>query len=284
MSSPQQRLDEARGILAARLREIRSASGITGRDLAQQAGWHFSKVSKLENNKQLPTEVDVREWCRICDAESQTTDLVASVRNVNAFYTEWRRLEETGIGQVQRSFLPLYERTSHFRIFQHSAIPGLVQTEAYARGHLFKIVSFRGIPDDVDTAVEARMKQQEVMTTGARRFAFLIGEQALHTPFCAPADMVAQMDKLTELTRRANVSLGVVTWRSDTGIWPPENFWIYDTAQVRVDTVPGQVRVKAPGDVALYEKAFQALSESAVYGDEARALFASARQSWAGQS
>ncbi|MGP3957862.1 Scr1 family TA system antitoxin-like transcriptional regulator [Nonomuraea sp. 3N208] len=163
-------LRPARGILAARLREIRGMAGITGRDLAQQAGWHFSKVPKLENNKQLPTETDVREWCRICGAESQTMDLVASVRNVNAFYTEWRRLEETGIGQVQRSFLPLYERTSHFRIFQHSAIPGLVQTEAYARGQLSKIVGFRVIPDDVDTAVEARMKQHEVMTTGARRF------------------------------------------------------------------------------------------------------------------
>ncbi|WP_443160226.1 hypothetical protein [Nonomuraea sp. 10N515B] len=40
----------------------------------------------------------------------------------------------------------------------------------------------------------------------------------------------------------------------------------------------------APCDVALYEKAFQVLSESAVYGAEARALFASAWQSWAGQS
>ncbi|MEV0622426.1 helix-turn-helix transcriptional regulator [Nonomuraea sp. NPDC050404] len=278
MLSPQRRLDEARGILAARLREIRSAAGLTGRELAQQAGWHFSKVSKLENNKQLPTETDVREWCRICDAESQTTDLIASVRNVNVFYTQWRRLEETGIGQVQRSFLPLYERTNHFRIFQHSAIPGLAQTPAYARGHLSKIIAFRGIPDDLDTAVEARMKQQEVITTGARRFALLIGEQALHTPYCDPAGMAEQIDALTELTRRANVSLGVVIWRFDTGIWPPENFWIYDTEQVRVDTVPGQVRVKATGDVALYEKAFQTLSESAVYGDEARALFASARQ------
>ncbi|NUW29824.1 helix-turn-helix domain-containing protein [Nonomuraea sp. SMC257] len=284
MSSPQHRLEEARGILAARLREIRSAAGITGRDLAQQAGWHFSKVSKLENNKQLPSETDVRDWCRICEAESQTTDLVASVRNVNAFYTEWRRLEETGIGQVQRSFLPLYERTSQFRVFQHSAIPGLIQTPAYARGHLKKIVGFRGIPDDVDTAVEARMRQQDVMTTGARRFAFLIGEQALHTPYCASAEMAAQMDQLIDLTRRVNVSIGVVIWRPETGIWPPENFWIYDTEQVRVDTIPGQVRVKAPGDVALYEKAFQALSESAVYGDEARALFAAAQRKWSGQS
>lgn len=92
------------------------------------------------------------------------------------------------------------------------------------------------------------------------------------------------MDKLTEMTRRANVSLGLVLWRPDTGIWPPENFWIYDTEQVRVDTVPGQVRVKAPADVALYEKAFQTLSESAVYDDEARELFASTRAKWAGQS
>ncbi|TYB55017.1 DNA-binding protein [Nonomuraea sp. PA05] len=151
---------------------------------------------------------------------------------------------------------------------------------AYARGHLSKIIGFRGIPDDVDAAVEARMKQQEVMTNGTRRFAILIGEQAPHTLYGGPEVMAEQSDKLTELTRRPNVSLGVVIRRAETGIWPPENFWIYDTAQVRVDTVPGQVRIKAPGDIALCEKAFQTLSGSAVHGDEARALFASARQAW----
>jgi transcriptional regulator with XRE-family HTH domain len=280
MTASHERLDEAKGILVARLREIRSAAGITGRDLARQADWHFSKVSKIENNKQLPTEADIRAWCRACDAESHIVDLVANLRNIDSLYTEWRRLEETGLSHVQRSFLPLYERTNQFRIFQHSAIPGLIQTQEYARGHLSLIIGFRDIPDDIESAVSARMAQQKILTSGARRFAFLIGEQALRTPFCEPAAMIEQMDRLIELTRLPQVSLGVVTWRPETRIWPPENFWIYDSEQVRVDTVPGQIRIKAPGDVVLYEKAFAVLAESALVGEAARERITAARREY----
>jgi hypothetical protein len=147
-----------------------------------------------------------------------------------------------------------------------------------------RIVGFRGIPDDVEAAVVARMAQQEILTRGPRQFAFLIGEQALRNPFCSPPDMVEQLDRLTELSRLPHVSLGVVVWARQTVIWPPENFWIYDSEQVRVDTVPGQMRIKAPSDLALYEKAFATLAETALVGDPARELIATARAEFAAES
>src|SRR5690606_39604330 len=104
---------------------------------------------------------------------------------IDSMYTEWRRLEKTGLGQIQEAFVGLYERTTHLRVWQHSAVPGLLQTEAYARAHLSTIISFRGIPDDVERAVAARMAQQETIG-GVRRFAFVIGEQALRTPMADP--------------------------------------------------------------------------------------------------
>lgn len=41
--------------LGQRLREIRIDAGLTGRDLARLAGWHSSKVSKIEYARQVPT-------------------------------------------------------------------------------------------------------------------------------------------------------------------------------------------------------------------------------------
>ncbi|HUZ51317.1 MAG TPA: helix-turn-helix transcriptional regulator [Streptosporangiaceae bacterium] len=40
---------QAREALGARLRAVRLDAGLTARALAQLAGWHFTKVSKLEH-------------------------------------------------------------------------------------------------------------------------------------------------------------------------------------------------------------------------------------------
>jgi transcriptional regulator with XRE-family HTH domain len=270
---PPSRITEAKGILAARLREIRSEASLTGRTLASQAGWHFSKVSKIEHAAQLPNENDIRVWCRVCDAEEYVVDLIAAVRNIDSMYTEWRRLEATGLRHVQESFQPLYRDTQQFRIFQHSAIPGLLQTEEYARAHLRAIIGFRGIPDDLDAAVTARIAHQEVLGAGGKRFMFIVGEQALRTPVCEAEGMIAQLDRLIALTANMpQLSFGVIPAGARPPIMPPENFWIYDDNQVRVDTIPGQFRIKAPTDVALYEKAFTRLAEAAVYGQAVRDL------------
>ncbi|MFC4532877.1 helix-turn-helix domain-containing protein [Sphaerisporangium dianthi] len=274
---PPPRITEAKGILAARLREIRSEASITGRALASQAGWHYSKVSKIENAAQMPNENDIRVWCQVCDAEEYVVDLIAAVRNIDSMYTDWRRLESTGLRHVQESFQSLYRGTQQFRVFQHSAVPGLLQTPGYARAHLRAVIDFRGIPDDLDVAVAARLAQQEVLSAGGRRFMFIVGEQALRTQVCEPDGMLEQLDRLAGLTANTpRLSFGVIPATARPRIMPPENFWIYDDTQVRVDTIPGQYRIKIPSDVALYEKAFARLSEAAVYGQAARELIKAA--------
>jgi ribosome-binding protein aMBF1 (putative translation factor) len=44
--------------LGKRLRELRQAAGLSGRQLAESLSWPPSKVSKLENSRQTPTDDD----------------------------------------------------------------------------------------------------------------------------------------------------------------------------------------------------------------------------------
>jgi transcriptional regulator with XRE-family HTH domain len=71
---------QAREALGARLREIRLDAGLTARALAQLAGWHFTKVSKLEHGTRRPSHDDIRAWCRHSQAEDQMADLLATAR------------------------------------------------------------------------------------------------------------------------------------------------------------------------------------------------------------
>ncbi|MBV9730758.1 MAG: helix-turn-helix domain-containing protein, partial [Pseudonocardiales bacterium] len=79
---------QAREVLGHRLRDLRKDAGLTGRQLAALAGWDSSKISKIEYGKQTPTEDDIQTWCRHCQEPDQIPDLIATVRNIDAMYTE----------------------------------------------------------------------------------------------------------------------------------------------------------------------------------------------------
>lgn len=52
--------------LANRLRDMRRHAGLTGKNLADAAGWGQSKVSKIENGYQVPTPEDIDTWVTSC--------------------------------------------------------------------------------------------------------------------------------------------------------------------------------------------------------------------------
>jgi transcriptional regulator with XRE-family HTH domain len=68
---------EARHALGQRLRELRQQAGLTGRQVADSPSWPASKVSRLENGRQTPTDEDVRAWASVTHAGAETEALLA---------------------------------------------------------------------------------------------------------------------------------------------------------------------------------------------------------------
>src|SRR5437868_203070 len=177
--SPSSGVQRARKELALRLREIRLDAGLTGRALATVAGWHESKTSRIESGKQALSDADIQTWCRVCDAEEQTTDLIEANRVADSMYVEWRRIHRTGMKRAQESRLPLYERTRSLKVYCSTVVPGFFQTPGYATALMTAITRFQRTPDDVVDAVAARMARNHVLHGGQRRFAAIIEESVL---------------------------------------------------------------------------------------------------------
>ncbi|WP_322769977.1 Scr1 family TA system antitoxin-like transcriptional regulator [Frankia sp. Cr1] len=68
----------------------------------------------------------------------------------------------------------------------------------------------RGVHDDVEAAVAARMNRQRVLRRNQRTAAFLIEESVLRNGFGGPAVMRGQCAHLAEVTTWPAVSLGVI--------------------------------------------------------------------------
>jgi transcriptional regulator with XRE-family HTH domain len=277
-TSPSSSAQQAREALGRRLREIRKSSGLTARALAELAGWHETKCSQLQAGKRPPSEDDIRMWARLCGAEDQIDDLIATARNVEGMYVEWRRLEQTGLARLQRASVGLLEETRHFKIYCSSFMPGVLQAAQYITALLTMITEFRGIPNDVDEAVAARLDRSKVVRQGDHRFSILVEEAVLRYRIGDDEAMVDQLAQLLASMSLPSVSLRIIPDSARRTMWPLETFIVYDDKLVTVELLSAHVRVTTPTDVDGYVRAFSELSKMAVYGKEARSLIMAAMQ------
>jgi transcriptional regulator with XRE-family HTH domain len=269
-------VEQAREALGARLREIRSDAGLSGRQLAALAGWHFTKVSKLENGKQHPSDGDLRAWCRHCQAPGETPDLIASAHSVASMYLEWRRQGRAGMRRPQKAKTPIYERARLFRIYEPALIPGLFQTAEYATWLLGSFIGFHDLPNDLDQAVAARLERQQLLYSGDRRFEVILEQQALYTRIGPAEAMAGQLDRLITLMSLQRVSLAIIPATAARHTTPTAGFWIFDEEMAQVETVSAELTVTQYREIALFAKKFDLLHKSAVTGPQARVLITQA--------
>lgn len=251
-------------------------AGLTGAELASQCGWHKSKSSRIENARTPPSDADIRAWCRICGADDQADDIISMSRNAESLYVEWKRRKRAGLRRLQESYVPLHERTRLFRFYASSLVPGFLQTPAYATAVLSSFADFWEANDDVQEAVEARMKRAGILHRGDHRFVMVIEESVLRNRMGNNQTMAGQLGHLLAVISLPNVSLGVIPFSTQRSIWPLESCTIYDDSLVRIELTTAELTVQAPTEVAAYLKAFDHFHKLAVYGPKARALITSA--------
>ncbi|MFD6658588.1 helix-turn-helix domain-containing protein [Streptomyces parvus] len=274
-TSSSARVQEARDRIAFRLRGLRAEAGLTGQQLAKLTGWQSSKVSRLQSGGSQPSDDDIRAWCRACGAENEAADLIASARQAQQMYTEWRRVQGRGLKGVQQARTPLYERTKTMRVYSSSVIPGMLQTRAYAAALLSEISRFNRTPDDSSAAADARVERSRVIRRAGRRFPILIEESVLRRQVGATETMAEQLGYLLQVAALPTVTLGIVPSRA-AAMWPLETFTIFDEEQVGVELLTAAITITTPSEVAQYLAAHEELSAAAAHGPAALRLIARA--------
>ncbi|WP_239124579.1 Scr1 family TA system antitoxin-like transcriptional regulator, partial [Rhizocola hellebori] len=91
-----------------------------------------------------------------------------------------------------------------------------------------------------------------------------------------PETMAGQLAHLITASVRPNVSLGIVPMHVDRTMWSSPGFWIFDNAQVAVETPTAELAITQPREIQIYARVFGELSAMAVVGAGARALIMAA--------
>ncbi|MFD9425272.1 MULTISPECIES: helix-turn-helix transcriptional regulator [unclassified Streptomyces] len=269
----------ARVVLGARLRELRTEAGLDGKGAAEALGWQRSKVSRLETGKQTPNAADLTEWAEAVGRPDLAAELKSRLVGLETQYRSWRR--QLAGGHRARQELAIEETTATkvIRGVEVSRIPGLFQTADYARHVFASNAEFRQIPKDIEAAVRARIRRQDVLYEPGKRFRFLLWEGALYVVTCPREVMAAQLDRLAGLIGLDTIELGVIPLGAQLRRAPGHGFWIYDRRRVIVETISTEMWLDDEETIALYERAWDWMAEAAVHGPQARRLIGRARAS-----
>ncbi|SBW27789.1 XRE family transcriptional regulator [Candidatus Protofrankia californiensis] len=263
---------EARGALGKRLRELRTSAALSGRQLAESLSWPASKVSKLENGRQAPTDDDIRGWTQATGSQAETESLLAALHTLEVQHAEWQRILRTGLKPRQQELIEWGERTRLFRAFEATVIPGLLQTAEYARARFAESIRRLQLPNDINEAVAARLRRQEILYRPDKRFHFVLTEAALRFRLCPSDVMLGQMDRLISFSQLPNVRLGIIGFETQYATSPWHGFWIYDAERVLIETFSAALDLRQPQEIELYGHAFDQLAAVASYGRPARAI------------
>jgi transcriptional regulator with XRE-family HTH domain len=264
-------LQQARETLGARLRELRRATGLNGKQFAARLGWYgASRISKLELGQQTPTEQDLVEWTIASGAPEALAELRIQLNSLETFYSAWKRQLYTGVHARQQSLVELEAETTTFRGFVAALIPGLLQTPEYARSSFEYDAALHRVPPEVDEAVRLRMQRQDALHARGKLFHIVLTEAALRYTL-APRDVtVAQLEKLLVASTLRSVKLGVIPFGALIKAGALHGFWIHDDRLVLVETFDAELRLTQPDEIALYGLVFDQMVEAAVYGQQAR--------------
>jgi transcriptional regulator with XRE-family HTH domain len=273
--SPDQR--HARQAFGNRLREIRLDAGLSGRQLADDTGFHYTKVSRVEHGGQSLSDADIRTWCTACNADALAPDLIAQMRAVDTHYREWRKHARAGLRRIQENDVPLYDRTKVLRIYEHWSVPGLFQTPAYSATCMAWWTRLLRVPDDIAATNAVRMDRQRVLREGDHRFVFLLAEQVLHAVIGSTDIMVEQLDRIVDVMALPSVSLGIIPLDAGMGTRTQTAFWIFDNSLVQVETLTACLDITRPEEIELYATVFDQMRQAAVFGAHAKALITQAR-------
>lgn len=184
--------------LGKRLRRLRERKGLSLRQLTEQVGgYSHSYLGRVELGEQLPSEALVDALDEFFDSDGVLGELLEMAH-------EWV------ISGYSRTFVSQEPSSERIQVFTSSVIPGLLQTEEYAR-ELFR----RSLPseseDELRDRVAARVRRQRVFDREEPLpYWAIMDEAALKRPIGSPGAMIKQMRHLLEMAVRPSIMVQVL--------------------------------------------------------------------------
>ncbi|MGW0826729.1 helix-turn-helix domain-containing protein [Streptomyces sp. NPDC002845] len=260
------RISERQRRLAAELRRLREARGISSNEAAEAAGFRASFLSKVEAGR---TAIATDRLLRLCEHYGVTYDsyLEALVAMSESSGKGWWSAYQERVTQYALNLAELEAEAVGLCSYEPLLIPGLLQTDEYIRALFGDVQPKHATSED---AIAFRLERQRVLTgQTAPTVHAVIHEAALRMHYGGSAVMRRQLLHLIELARLPNVTIQIFPFRTRTypGVSTPLLYaapHVEELATVVLDHPAEPIYRDTQEHLSQYRSLFGRLKESAL--------------------
>jgi len=255
--------------LAAELRRLRAEAELSREQVAAQTGVNEGTLYRLETARARPQR---RTLLALLDlygvSEAVRSDLLDLSKSADG--QGWLRPYQSELPEEYAAYISFEAEARSVRNYESLFIPGLLQTEDYARAVITGTLPMASQPE-VEQRVQARIERQELLTAERPLELWaIVDEAAVRRMVGGPGVMRGQLLHLLQAVDRPNITLQVITFEAGAHPGMPGSF-VYmefgdaaDPELVYVDTLAGDLFLEAEADLRRYSQMFDHLRATAL--------------------
>ena len=263
--------------VAGTLREMRTRAGMSAPDAAHGVDHDASWLSRVERVETRPHPNDVRALLTLYgNLSPEAIEAVVAVAR-QAKQKGWWYKYSDAMPEWFGNYIGLETDAAMIRTYEVQAIPGLLQTEEYARATIMAGAT-PGPPALIDKQVALRVDRQTLLNSDEPpQIRVVLDEAVLRRPVGGHKVMGAQIEHLVVLAARPNVQVQVLPLAAGVHAGLNGSFVILDFAPppvhypsaaedrlVYIDTLLSAIYLEEPGEVAAYAAVFEQLRAEAL--------------------
>jgi transcriptional regulator with XRE-family HTH domain len=255
--------------LGIELRRLREEASLTCEDVGQRLDCSGTRISRLETGRISVKPGDVRELLDIYGVTGTEADSLVQLAR-EARRKGWWHTYGRVLPNWFEAYLGLEAEAVRLRDFQPLVIPGILQTEDYARAVL-RTAPNAGSTEDIDRQLGLRMERQAILAQANPPDLWVVlSESVLHVQVGGPTVTRGQLRRLIDAAERSNVTLQVLPFTTAAHVQPISPFTILefpeaaDPTVVYLEHLTGSLFLESEEEVRRYTVVFDHLRAEAL--------------------
>jgi transcriptional regulator with XRE-family HTH domain len=268
-------------VLGRRLRDLRQAAGKSLEDAATALGVSMLAIRRIEQGQvkwKLPYIKVLLEEYGVRGEEARSFLALAAEANQPGW---WHRYRDA-LPDWFRAFVILEEEASLIRAYEPHYVPGLLQTQDYARTMLR---AGAGDAEETERRVQLRMeRQRRLLAPGGPQLWVVMDETVLRRPVAPPEVMREQIDRLIEAAALPNVKLQVIPFALciHEAMYGPFHLFRFPFQELQdivyIENVLGATYLDQYDDVTAFAEALDRMSAQAPPPQRTEAILSAIRK------
>ncbi len=264
--------------LMAELSRLRENSGLSRVEVAERIGSTDTTLWRYETGLTRPRPSDVSVLTEVYGVTGEARDSLIQMAR-EARQRGWWHRHRQALKPGFDSYIGLEAEASVVRTYEPLVVPGLMQTEPYARA-IIEATAMTQAPSEVDEKVSVRISRQQLLHGPGDpiQLVALLDEAVLRRQIGSRAVMREQLEHLVDLGKLPNVEIRVIPFSAGAHAAMDGKFCLLsfpeaeDPDLVYLEQATSGLMPEDPEEVRRYTLMFGSLSALAL-GAEASTTF-----------